>query len=144
MSEIGKVEIAVQAKVNPTEDPAKVQTAIRKVLGPIQLETRDDVNGAYLQGLAEGLEQLTFFQELLRKERIRDAARRVLLRGIAGDTVTFFLNKQVAYAGHVSFCQPEGESPLGPIRVEVKCSNSRKLAEWLAPKTAKLQENQQR
>jgi len=144
MSEIGKVEIAVQAKVNPTEDPAKVQTAIRKVLGPIQLEARDDVNGAYLQGLAEGLEQLTFFQELLRKERIRDAARRVLLRGIAGDTVTFFLNKQVAYAGHVSFCQPEGESPLGPIRVEVKCSNSRKLAEWLAPKTAKLQENQQR
>lgn len=109
MSEAEKVEVTVQAEVNPTEDPDKVQVAVQRVLGPFPLEKTKIADRTYLRGTAEGFEQLSAFQELLKKERIRDAARRVLLRGIAGDTVTFFLNKQVAYAGHVSFCQPEGE-----------------------------------
>jgi len=144
MSETEKVEITAQVEVNPTEDPDKVQVAVQKVLGPFPLEKTEIADRIYLKGIAKGLERLSAFQELLKKERIRDAARRVLLRGITGDTVTFFLNKQVAYVGHVSFCQPEGESPLGPIRVEVRCGNSRKLVEWLAPRTAKSQESQRK
>ena len=127
--------ITVQAEANPTEDPDKVQIAVQRVLGPFPLEKAEINDRTYIRGSSERLEHLSAFQELLRKERIRDAARRVLLRGTINDTLTFFLNKQVAYAGHASFCQPEGESPLGPIRIQVRCSNPRKLAEWLAPKT---------
>jgi predicted RNA binding protein with dsRBD fold (UPF0201 family) len=137
MSEAGNVKIYVEVEVNPTEDPDKVQVAVQKILGPIQLDKIHSEDRAYLKGTAEGIEQLLAFQELLRKERIRDAARRVLLRGLGGDMVTFCLNKQVAYAGHISFSQPEGESPLGPIQVEVQCDNPRKLIDWLTPKTPK-------
>jgi len=137
MSEAGNVKIYVEVEVNPTEDPDKVQVAVQKILGPIQLDKIHGEDRAYLKGTAEGIEQLLAFQELLRKERIRDAARRVLLRGLGGNTVTFYLNKQVAYAGHISFSQPEGESPLGPIQVEVQCDNPRKLIDWLTPKTPK-------
>ncbi len=144
MSEIGNIEVTVQAEVNPTEDPDKVQVAVQRVLGPFSLEKMEIIDRTYLRGKAEGLGQLSFFQELLKKERIRDAARRVLLRGQVGDTVTFYLNKQVAYTGHASFCQPEGESPLGPVRVEVRCGDPRKLVNWLAPKTAKPQENRRK
>jgi predicted RNA binding protein with dsRBD fold (UPF0201 family) len=28
------------------------------------------------------------------------------------------------------------ESPLGPIRVKIKCENPRQLIDWLAPRTA--------
>jgi predicted RNA binding protein with dsRBD fold (UPF0201 family) len=44
----------------------------------------------------------------------------------------FYLNKQAAYAGHVSFSAPEGESPLGPIQVIVETENPEQLVDWLA------------
>jgi predicted RNA binding protein with dsRBD fold (UPF0201 family) len=77
------------------------------------------------------------FYDLLRRERILDAARKVLFRGIQGKKIVFYLNKQVAYVGHISFSQPYGESPLGPIRVEIQCDDPQSLIDWLTPKTAK-------
>jgi hypothetical protein len=81
------------------------------------------------------MEGLTKLYNLLRRERIRDAARGVLFKGFNGTSITFYLNKQVAYAGHISFCEPVAESPLGPIKVEIKCEKPRELIDWLAPKT---------
>jgi predicted RNA binding protein with dsRBD fold (UPF0201 family) len=52
-------------------------------------------------------------------------------------SVTFYLNKQVAYAGHVSFSQQTAESPLGPINVKISCGNLQKLVDWLAPRLPK-------
>jgi hypothetical protein len=71
------------------------------------------------------------FRNVLRIDRVRDAARRVLYAGSREKTIVFFLNKQVAYAGHVSFSQQTGESPLGPIKVVVECENPRELVGWL-------------
>jgi hypothetical protein len=82
------------------------------------------------------MEGLTKFYNLLRRERIRDAARGVLFKGLGENTIVFYLNKQAAYAGHVSFCQPVAESPLGPIKVRIKCDKPKELVDWLAPKTA--------
>ncbi len=82
------------------------------------------------------MEGLTKLYNLLRRERIRDAARGVLFKGLSQNSITFYLNKQVAYAGHISFCQPSGESPLGPIKVQITCDKPKELIEWLAPKTA--------
>jgi predicted RNA binding protein with dsRBD fold (UPF0201 family) len=130
------LKITVEVDVNPTEDPDKVQVAVQKVLGNLILKKVNGKDQARLVGCAEGLESLSAFHELLRKERILDAARRVLFKGLRGDTVTFYLNKQVAYVGHISFSQSEGESPLGPIRVEVQCDRPRELIDWLTPKTA--------
>ncbi|MCK5563505.1 hypothetical protein KAI30_04965, partial [Candidatus Bathyarchaeota archaeon] len=84
----------------------------------------------------EGMEGLAKLYNLLRRERIRDAARRVLFKGLRGSSITFYLNKQVAYAGHISFCQPVAESPLGPIKVQITCDKPKELIEWLAPKTS--------
>ena len=48
--------------------------------------------------------------------------------------MVFFLNKQAAYAGHVSFSAPDGESPLGPIQVVLETENPEQLIDWLAGK----------
>jgi len=135
MNRIGKITVRVEADVNPTEDPDKVRISILKVMGDLQLETVEEGGTYRLIGEGEGAESLAKFQELLRRERILDAARKVLFKGLHGDTVIFYLNRQVAYVGHISFSQNVGESPLGPIKVEVQCEEPRMVIEWLAPRT---------
>jgi len=135
MNRADKIEFTVTVEVNPTEDPDKVKVAVYKVMGELKLEAMED-DGKRLIGKAEGIEALSRFHHLLRRERILDAARKVLFKGLRGNTITFYLNKQVAYVGHVSFSQPVGESPLGPIHVEIQCENPQELINWLAPKTA--------
>jgi uncharacterized protein len=71
---------------------------------------------------------------ILQRDRIRAAARSVLRRSVDGNRIVFFLNKQAAHAGHVSFSAPEGESPLGPIQVTVETENPEKLIDWLTGK----------
>jgi uncharacterized protein len=74
------------------------------------------------------------FRMILQRDRIRAAARSVLRRSVDGNRIVFFLNKQAAHAGHISFSAPEGESPLGPIQVTVETENLEKLIDWLTGK----------
>lgn len=84
--------------------------------------------------VVDGKDQFSLerFRMILQRDRIRAAARSVLRRGMEGDRIVFFLNKQAAYAGHVSFSEPEGESPLGPIRVILETEKPEQLVVWLA------------
>ena len=79
----------------------------------------------------DNLSCLEKFRLVLQRDRIRAAARAVLSRGIEQDRIVVFLNKQVAYAGHVSFCEPERESPLGPIRLEIESEGLVGIIDWL-------------
>ncbi|MEM2888802.1 MAG: RNA-binding domain-containing protein [Candidatus Bathyarchaeia archaeon] len=135
MGEIGEVKLNIEVEVNTTEDSNKVRVAVQKIFGNLDLVEVKNGDQSRLVSNAEGLEALEAFHELLRKERILDAARKMLFNGLKGKTITFFLNKQAAYVGHISFSQPVGESPLGPIRVEVQCDNPKGLIDWLTPKT---------
>lgn len=89
----------------------------------------DDYGSAKLVG--NGKESLERFRMILQRDRIRAAARAQLIKGIEGNRIVVFLNKQVAYAGHLSFSAPEGESPLGPIRLMIESSDALALIEWL-------------
>jgi predicted RNA binding protein with dsRBD fold (UPF0201 family) len=131
-----EVEAQIEVEVNPTEDEAKVKRAVENVLGSLQFEQKSLQRGSLLIVKTRGMDVLTKLCNLLRRDRIRDAARSVMYKGMSGRSVVFYLNKQVAYAGHVSFSQPSGESPLGPIRVEIKCDDPRRIIDWLAPRTS--------
>ena len=128
-------EVRVQARVNPTEDLEKVKKAIENIFSDLEFGEKRLSQGTLLMGHSGDLESLSRFGDVLRRERIRDAARSVLFKGLRGNTVKFCLNKQVAYAGHVSFCEQVGESPLGPLEVEIDCDDPSKLINWLAPRT---------
>jgi len=134
---IGNVEVLIEVDVNPTEGVDRVRVAVQRVFGNINLELVGEGDYKKLVGRASGQESLIHFYELLRRERILDAARTVLLRSVQGNKIIFYLNKQVAYVGHISFSQPYGESPLGPIRVEIRCDSPQDLINWLTPKTAR-------
>jgi len=131
-----EVSVYVEVEINPTESEDKVKRAVENIFGNIQTKVQPIYRGAILKAETKGLESLTKLYNLLRRERIRNAARGVLFEGLNGKTVSFCLNKQVAYAGHVSFSKEVAESPLGPIKVKIKCENPKELIDWLAPKTA--------
>jgi predicted RNA binding protein with dsRBD fold (UPF0201 family) len=131
---LDEIIVEVEAMVYPTEDRQKVIAAINNVVTVpdiIELEVRPGIR--VVRGRGSGKECLVKLQNLLRQDRIRDAARALLYSAITTNGLLFHLNKQVALVNHVSFCSAEGESPLGPITVKVQCSNSTMLIDWLAP-----------
>jgi len=77
------------------------------------------------------MSSLERFRMIVQRDRIRAAARRILRKSIQENQIVFFLNKQAAFAGHVSFTEPEGESPLGPIQVTVETTNPEQLIDWM-------------
>jgi len=130
-----EVEVQIEVDVNPTEDEVRVKRAVENMFSGAQFELKPLKRGSLLTAKATGMDGLTKFYNLLRRERIRDAARTVMYKGVSGQSIVFYLNKQVAYAGHVSFSEPTGESPLGPIKVQIKSNSPKDIIDWLAPKT---------
>ncbi len=129
------VIIRVETEINPTESEEKVKTAITNFLANTSMSTKPAHRGSILLAEAKGQDSLVKLRNLLRNDRIRDAARKLLLKSIRGNTISFCLNKQVAFAGHVSFSEETAESPLGPLRVTIETNNPSQLVEWLAEKT---------
>ncbi len=132
-----KVTVHVEADVNPTEDEEQVKKAINNILGNPTFTSEPAFQGILLKADAQGQESLTKFRNLLRNDRIRDAARKLLNRAVRENKISFYLNKQVACAGHISFSEESSESPLGPIRVIIQTEDPHGLVGWLAEKTEK-------
>jgi predicted RNA binding protein with dsRBD fold (UPF0201 family) len=131
-----EVVVRVETEINLTEDEEKVKKAVANIFENMSTEVKPSFEGSLLYGEAEGREALGKFRRLLSLDRIRDAARRALFGGIRDRAICFCLNKQVAFIGHISFCEEVAESPLGPLKVTIKCEDPRLLIDWLATRTA--------
>ncbi len=132
-----QVTIHIEVDVNPTESEEKVKKALWNLFGDLSMEAKPIQKSSVLTVETKSQEPLITLRNVLRRDRIRDASRRALHQGLRGNTLTFYLNKQVAYIGHVSFSEPEAESPLGTIRVTVETEDPLQLLDWLAPRTDK-------
>ncbi len=131
-----QIAIHVEVEINPTEDLEKVEKAVVHIFESRSAKIKPTYNGSKLHAEFEGLEALVKFRNLLSLDRIRAAARKVFLGGLRDSKVRFFLNKQAAFAGHVSFSEKNAESSLGPIKVTIECKDPKPLIDWLAPRKA--------
>lgn len=123
------VDVVIRTPLHASEDPTKVRRALHQLFPDARFEeSRSEVVGrtGSLQPLAR----------LLRKQKILDAARRVLLRSLeaSGARATFRLHKQAAFAGRVSFAT-EGPGPLGDVVVTVEGEGLEALFKEMAPMT---------
>ncbi len=130
-----QVTVHVETEIYPTESEDKVKAAVASIFGSVSILVEPEGKVRLLTADATGQEALNKFRTTLRSDRIRDAARRALRHNIRGSIIDFCLNKQVASAGHISFCEETAESPLGPIRVTITADNPQLLVEWLAEKS---------
>ncbi len=102
--------VEITCPVFPSEDPNKVRTAMERIFPDAEITE----SGDRLIGKAGNLEH---FGRQIRKQKILDTTRSVMLRGKRGNVTRFFLNKQVAYVGKISFC--EEKTILGTMKVVV-------------------------
>jgi len=127
------VKVTAEVIVNPTEDESKVTRALLNIFPEAKLEKHsrpESVGVLRLHG--EGIEFLSTLRSLIRQERIRTAARRIILGKTRGQRIMIYLHKQAAFVGRVSFCEPTGESPHGPISIEINAFNPESVIDYLA------------
>ena len=130
-----EVTVFVETQINPTENEDNVKAAVNNFLDNATITIKPSIKGSSLTAVAKGQDSLFKLRNLLRNDRIRDASRRLLFKSIRGNMISFYLNKQVAFVGHISFSEESAESPLGPIRVNIETDNPEQLIDWLAEKT---------
>jgi predicted RNA binding protein with dsRBD fold (UPF0201 family) len=109
------VHIHIKTKIFPTEDIKKVESAIKNIFSKADIRPMDD------RVFAESTD-IEGFVEFLAQERIRDTAREHIRKYRINDSAKFYLNKQAAYKGHLSFCGPLDES-LGSIEVQIELTD---------------------
>ena len=133
---MAEVVVHVKVDIHPTESEDKVKTAVKNIFSNLSIQVKPDKVGSVLVAEGTSREALENFRAVLRRDRVRAAARKLLNANVRGNEVIFYLNKQVAFTGHISFSLESGESPLGPIKVVIETENPRELVDWLAPRLA--------
>jgi predicted RNA binding protein with dsRBD fold (UPF0201 family) len=130
---MAEVTVTVKAHLNPTESEEKLKKAMINLFGEVTPEPVKEHGVTYLTFTSAGIESLHTLKQRIASDRIRDATRAMLSRWAAkNEKVTFHLNRQAAYANHVSIYHAS-KSPLGPIEVEIE-GLPEKIVEYLAGK----------
>ncbi|KXB03354.1 hypothetical protein AKJ47_02435 [candidate division MSBL1 archaeon SCGC-AAA261G05] len=123
------MKIKVRAKVHPTEDLGKLEEAIKNIFPKLKLSQTED----YLEGESTNPEVLEHLKNQLGLQAIRDSARKALRSGREDNLIHFKINRQAATVSKVSFT--EGETPLGPIEVEIQSKEPDLVTDYLTPRT---------
>jgi len=133
------VYIRIEAEIRATEDEGKVLQALKNLVNPIKIRIeRISPTVKIVVGESNDIASLQPLYDKLRRQRILDTARNIMLRGLRRDnTIVLRLNKQAAYQGVVSFIDSDLESPLGGITLTIMGDNLEDLVDWLAPRTAR-------
>jgi predicted RNA binding protein with dsRBD fold (UPF0201 family) len=124
-----EVAITLRASIAPSEDPAKVLSAARNVLGDCAYQVEEGEGSITIRSSGRGC--LQKLHDQLRDRHVRAAASRLLLRMSDDRRVTVLLNRQAAAVGTVALCTSGVESPLGPLVMEIRCESPEALIEWL-------------
>jgi uncharacterized protein len=119
------IQIDLETEVHPTESIEKVQRAISNLFPDVVFEKVQD---SLLRGTAKSLD---IFKERLGAQAIRDASRRVLLRGMRPGHIYFSLAKQAAFVNRVNFGL---DGPMGDITVIIRTENPEALVDKLTDK----------
>lgn len=128
-------KIVVEVEIRPTEDPKKVEAAIRKFFNPEVIEWEELGNSKILVAKSRSMRSLEKLHRLLRTQRILDTARSVFKKMTRGSILTFYLHKQALAVGKISFVGGDQESPLGAVKVTIRYHNIDEVIDWLSPPT---------
>ena len=105
----------INAQINPTEDKQKIVDAIIKIFGDVEL----NINESLITGELDGIKPLNTLRTRIASDKIKTSLGNVFRRWNDDDQLSFGLNRQAAYAGHVSI-NLQNEDPMGPIQVTIE------------------------
>ena len=117
--------VRISCPVNPSEDEEKVRSAVLSIFPDAELSLND--------GRLEGEATLDRFSKAIRRQKILDATRAVMIMNSRGNTTRLSLNKQVATVGKVSFA--DKRPVLGAVEVTIEDDDLMALIDRVAPIT---------
>ena len=117
--------VRISCPVNPSEDEEKVRSAVLSIFPDAELSPN--------AGRLEGEATLDRFSKAIRRQKILDATRAVMIMNSRGNTTRLALNKQVATVGKVSFA--DKRPVLGAIEVTIEDDDLMALIDRVAPIT---------
>ncbi|MBO8182523.1 MAG: flagellar hook-basal body complex protein FliE [Archaeoglobus sp.] len=126
------VEVEIRTKIYPTEDEEKVMQAVKNFFPDAEFKIVEK-NGE--KELIAKAKDISYFRDLLRKQRILDTARQEMLKNVFGNEITIFLNKQTATVSRVNFS--DGDVVLSPLAVTFRLYgiDAQRFIDYLAPPT---------
>jgi hypothetical protein len=129
VSTVYSVDVQITAPVADTERETRVAKAIQNLFPSAEVESRHGELIAETHDLSDLSEQL-------HRREILDTARGVFFENLQGDTFSFDLKKQAAFAGVVNFAVGEADE-LGAIHVRVRVSDpsAEEYIDHVAPPT---------
>lgn len=119
--------VYAKAAVNPTEDEDKVVQALLNLFPSASIIRGEGEVLAKVETV-EGLQKLRM---LVRSRRIRNTVRSLLSKGMEDGRIIFYLNKQAAAVGKLSFYERGEIMALGPIEVVVETDQPSEFIKWL-------------
>ena len=122
--------VTIECLVNPSEDDEKVEAAILSIFPDAELER---TSKGY-----KGTATIDHFSKMIRRQKILDATRGVMLKNRRGDKTWVNLNKQVATVGKISFA--DKNPVLGAIEVCIEDDDIEGLIDIVAPVTVNGEE----
>jgi predicted RNA binding protein with dsRBD fold (UPF0201 family) len=125
-----KIQIVARMPIFPTEDEKCLINSLQSLFPDMKIEINDEKK--ILVGNGASIEN---FSELLKRHRIRDTARKIMLRGIHGDQTKFNLNKQAAVVGKINFVGVREPQVLGEISITITSTNIHELIDEIAEST---------
>jgi predicted RNA binding protein with dsRBD fold (UPF0201 family) len=138
------MKITTQVEIRLTEDENKVLKALYNIFTPEKIETIEEETRKIIIAYSTNINSLQKLKELIKKSYILDAARKVIRSApqFKQGIITFYLNKQAAYMGKISFSAPEKESALGPIKITVETNDPYEFLDWIAPKSKEVKQQE--
>jgi len=122
--------LTIECQVNPSEDEEKVEAAILSIFPDAELERTE-------HGF-KGTATIKHFSNQIRKQKILDATRGVMIKNRRGNKTWVNLNKQVATVGKISYAD---KNPiLGAIEVCIEDDDIEGLIDIVAPVTVNGEE----
>lgn len=122
--------VTTTTMINPSENISKIKQAISNILNDARIE----ITNNFAKTITD-TDSLLKIRELIFSRRTQKTYRHHLNRNLRDDFTWFYLNKQAAFSNVIALCDEEDESPLGPIKIELKSKNIENIIEWLTSDT---------
>jgi len=131
------VKITIEAQLKPSEDPKKVEEAIKNVIGQKDVFSIKNEKGMLVAEIDDqkGLDNI---YEKIRARQNVGVARRMLTQNVSNNNTWIYFHKQAAYVKILNICDGESDSPLGHIKVIINTAEPLKIIDWLAPYTPNI------
>lgn len=122
-----KCKIEVFSSINPSEDPSKVEIAIKNIIPNCKIQT-DEFSS---KGSSNDLHSLEKILENIDSMNSQKNYQRNFRKNLTENSTWFYLNKQAAFADKIAICEESDESPLGPIKIVLTSPDIDRVVDWI-------------